>query len=277
MERKTSFVIIPTPTATAMDVTFDPPTIPIDEDHPVGFYLNQARILATLAFPLPVQAEERQRAAAALYLWTINKRRHDIRIDPSLLALVMEGPPMNFDSLVGDINAASKRGHIAGLVLYFLLQMDRAKVQRASMGKARHCVALAKKRKPGRGGCSKATVARCWDEFKPVAHIYLALYMLKHSLTTRHKRAKASENPLILLKDRTTYRRLFALAEHYRAFGENFYLPDDRPGIHDPLFGPGEAWRADPRFDVSGVDVADDGKIFRGLKDLLKSYNPKEK
>jgi len=217
-------------------------------------------------------------------LWAINKRRHDIRIDPALLALVMDGPPLGFDSLVGDINAASKRGHIAGLVLYFLLQMDRARVRRASMGKARHCVSTLKKGEVdaglcdvGKGGCSKATVGRCWDEFKPVAHIYLALYMLKHSLTARHKRAKASENPLELLKDRTIYRRLFALAEYYRAFGEGFQLPDDRPGRHDPLFIPGEAWRPDPRFDVLKIPVADGGKIFRGLKGLLKSYNPKEK
>lgn len=274
--------------ATREDVEFNHPVIPIDEDHPNGYYLNHARLFATLIYPEPFQIAERRKATTVLYAWCLSRVSggNSMAVEASLVNILTEPPTLDFGILTREVSLSSQQGHIAGLILFFVNELATVNSSEASLNKAVHFVAdeICQEQKLKRGKRnrkvlpnSKDQIFRYWYKFKNVSHLYLASYLLGSADTDFSKEIEAGTSSILLLKDRTYYRRFFRMAEHYREFGEGFTFNNRDPRKQEKLFKEGEAWRPSPNFNLSGIRLDMDKNIYPGLSRLLTSWENRKK
>ena len=158
----------------------------------------------------------------------------------------------------------------AGQVLLHLWRMVQANYPEPSIRKAMDLVQeLCTNHRRGNGNTrvasSRASLYKCWNECKGVSHFWAGAQLCQAAFSFNPEE-RLYENPEDIEK-------LFALAEQFRKFGEEYIPPNLK--VPCPVFLPHQVWRLPASYPLSPFSVQTLGKLSSWEKKVLNSYSHK--
>ena len=273
------------------DIELSPPTIPIFADNNDSPFLANIYLWSCMIYPNKNQSTYRRKLILLLFsnYFLNNNKNSNVLVEPSVLEILISNPALSYDNFIKVANQSSQKGHIAGVVLYYIHQLFIAQDRdifkdEPSLNKAIYFVQklIADEQKHIRKDKHKLPISydqilRYWNEYRLSAHLWLSAYLLKFHCKGINIDKCETNNPMELLKDTRLYGELFKISEYFRKFGENFTYRNMDKNIKKHIFEKNEAWRPSPNLETGKLESSDFNISHDDLADLIISWNKRKK